>query len=107
MIGPNHDAPACADCLDTGLVANPRSADEDGTADMLPCPRRDCIAREEAEMLGSYDQWKCKPPVDERELEAERAAVLDELDEVERCPLCARRRSREVTWPLEEGDIRW
>jgi hypothetical protein len=105
MIGRPHDAPLCADCLDTGRITDPRSADEDGAPDTLPCPRRDCIAREEAEMLRGLDHWKCTLPVDERELEAERAAVLDELDnDGERCPLCARRRAREVTSPLEEGD---
>ena len=62
-------------------------------------------------MVRGLDQWKRTLPVDDRELDAERAAVLDELTEDEddeRCPLCARRAAREVTWPLEEGDdIQW
>jgi hypothetical protein len=108
VIGPHHDAPLCADCLDTGRITDPRSADEDGAPDSLPCPRRDCIAREEAEMLRGLDQWKCTPFVDERELEAERAAVLDELDEDEEPGLLPARQLGPVTWPLEEGeDLSW
>jgi hypothetical protein len=106
MIGRRHDAPLCAECDDVGFVPDPRSADEDGLPDLLPCPRS-CGASE-GHMVRGLDQWKCTLPVDERELEAERAAVLDELTDGERCPLCARRRAREVTWPLEEGDdIQW
>jgi len=101
MIGVRHDAPSCADCLDTGLVADPRSADEDGAPDMLPCAR--CSRGiEEAEMLRGYDAWKCTPPVNERELEAEREAV--ELDEGERPPTPA---AGKLAWPLQEEDIAW
>ena len=102
MIGCPHDAPLCAECDDVGFVADPRSADEDGVPDLLPCPRN-CGASE-GHMVRGLDQWKCTLPVDERELEAERAAALAELEDDESCPLCARRRTREVTWPLEEGD---
>lgn len=38
MIGCAHDVPLCALCLDVGAVPDPRSADEDGVQDMLPCP---------------------------------------------------------------------
>lgn len=44
----NHDA-GCSDCADTGQVADPRSADEDGAVDMVPCPR--------CEGLGGYDEF--------------------------------------------------
>jgi hypothetical protein len=39
MIGVRHDAAFCAECNDTEVVVDPRSADEDGTPDLLPCPR--------------------------------------------------------------------
>jgi hypothetical protein len=39
MIGRPHDAPLCELCSDTEVVVDPRSADEDGIADLLPCPR--------------------------------------------------------------------
>ena len=102
MIGLPHDAPLCADCRDTGRVRDPRSADEDGVPDLLPCPR--CGAAEEAEMLRGYDSWKCTEPVDERELQAEREAALgDELD-----PVRARPGAPLLWTTLEEGDdISW
>jgi len=39
MIGCPHDAPLCDECNDTEVVIDPRSADEDGIPDLLPCPR--------------------------------------------------------------------
>lgn len=34
-----HETPSCTACNDTGCVVDPRSADEDGAPDLLPCPR--------------------------------------------------------------------
>jgi len=104
MIGCPHDAPLCDECDDVGFVVDPRSADEDGVPDLLPCPRN-CGASE-GHMVRGLDQWKCTVPVDDRELEAERAAALDELAEGERDvprvqPLGP------VSGPLEEDDIQW
>ncbi len=101
----NHDAPSCSECFDAGVIADPRSADEDGVPDLLPCPRKGCGAREENEMYRSYDDWKCSPPVDERELEAEWSSVAAELDEIER-HLAAARHLGELPWPLEE-ELSW
>jgi hypothetical protein len=101
MIGPAHDAPLCAECDDVGFVPDPRSADEDGLPDLLPCPRS-CGASE-GHMVRGLDQWKCTLPVDDRELEAERAAVLSELDDKE-CDAQRVQPLGPVTWPLEEGD---
>lgn len=87
MIGIRHDASSCAECNDTGFIDDPLSAVEDGVPDLLPCPRN-CGASEEASMLGSYDQWKCTPPVDERELDAERVAVEVADAPMRECPCC-------------------
>jgi hypothetical protein len=43
VIGCRHDAPLCEECGDTEVVVDPRSADEDGIPDLLPCPR--CTTR--------------------------------------------------------------
>jgi hypothetical protein len=45
MIGRHHDAPLCELCSDTEVVVDPRSADEDGNPDLLPCPRCSTPAR--------------------------------------------------------------
>jgi hypothetical protein len=65
-------------------------------------------------MVRGLDEWKCTLPVDERELEAERAAALSELDDDEERDddedrdLLQARRLGTVTWPQEEGDdIQW
>jgi hypothetical protein len=107
MIGCRHDAPSCTECDDVGFVTDPRSADEDGLPDLLPCPRS-CGASA-GHMVRGLDEWKCTlPVVDERELEAERAAVLSELDDDEEREPVQARRLGPVTWPLEEGDdIQW
>jgi hypothetical protein len=44
----------CSNCNDTGHVADPRSADEDGVADLIPCRR-----------CGAYDYWHATPPADD------------------------------------------